>query len=99
MFDGDAAEIRSDRVEGLVPPNLDPAGIGVTLRSSPLQRTEKAFGVVDDLWSDLSLETQRLAGRMLGVGTRATNLPSVTVAIAPQRETHSAQKQGIRSLS
>jgi hypothetical protein len=68
VLGGDAAEVRGDRVEGLVPPDLNPAGIGVALRSSPLQRTEEAFAVVDDLWRDLALETECLAGRMFGVG-------------------------------
>ena len=55
--------------------------------------------MVDDLRRDLALEAQCLAGRMFGSASRAANLPSVTVAIAPHRETHSAQKQGMYSLS
>ena len=87
VFGGDAAEVRGDRVEGLVPADLDPAGIGVALRPCPLQRLEEASGVVDDLRRVLALEAQRLAGRMFRVGIEGDERPSVTVAIAPQRET------------
>ena len=75
MFGGDPAEVRGDRVEGLVPPDLNPAGIGVALRPRPLQRTEEAFGVVDDLRRDLALEAQCLAGRMFGVGIEGCEPP------------------------
>ena len=75
VLGGDAAEVRGDRVEGLVPPDLDPAGIGLALRSSPLQRTEEALRVVDDLRRDLALEAERLAGRMFGVGVEGDEPP------------------------
>ena len=75
VFGGDAAEVSGDRVERLVPPDLDPAGIGVALRPRPLQRTEEASWVVDDLRRDLALEAQCLAGRMLGVGIERHERP------------------------
>ena len=76
MIGGNAAEVRGDRVEGLAPLDLDPAGIGFALRSSPLQRTEEALLVVDDLRRNFTLEAERLAGRMFGVGVEGDE-PSV----------------------
>src|SRR4051812_20347448 len=75
MFGGDAPEVLGDRVEGLVPIDLDPARIGIALWPGPLQRTQQSFGMINNLRCDLAFQTQGLACRMLRISIKSDELP------------------------
>ena len=92
MIAGQRPEPRRDRVESLVPADPLPARIGGSLGARALERMQQPLGVVHDLGRRLALDAERLAGRVRRVRVQRENSPSLTVAVAPQRDTHKGQK-------
>ena len=64
-------------VEGFVPRNRHPTGIGVALGTRAAQRTGQALRVIDQLGGGASLGTDRLPRRMRGIGIEANEAPAL----------------------
>jgi hypothetical protein len=91
MSVGDVAEGRSREIERFVPRDPLPSWVRIALGPRPLHRMEQPVRVIDELRAARPFEQIASPVGCRGSGWSATNRPFSTTAIAPHRETQSAQ--------